>query len=504
MSSHDKLGGECLSVAQGVDLEKVQDLVKISLIVEHGKTYSRFPYEVTPAMVEQQENRGSKIINELGPLSSFPNLDEEGFEKWIDEAAGKATTKMLCPSLFKNYLIAYAPPKIAGILRQLVDPNSITNEAIVDFIAKQLFARSNYVEELEAQIFNARKRYDNVWTATVELGGLAYRYLNLCHRFNRSPTFGNETYLSIIFRCLPEAVELRMRENVYDGKSLSEILAKARDFEYAIPKSYVSAFPVDKTRVKCHGCGAMGHYRKDCPNRDDRCLNCNLIGHTSAACRNLVKRNNQKNLVSVTTPSRSSVTTKVQIPGTSVEKANTAKELLQSLLEAAKVKQRAAAVKRDEERRKAGKEVVMKKVRHAMFAEEEPTIIEILNLLMAEEIDSADDEVEDSCSNESTIMCVSAPCTNYYAVNPIVIPVCVGGVDMDAQMDTLAHISLVNESMVEKIGAKRTGNVITLKGVGSAPSVLTTEVNVVFNGRGVSTRLAIMKDLAYDLIIGLP
>ena len=65
-------------------------------------------------------------------------------------------------------------------------------------------------------------------------------------------------------------------------------------------------------------------------------------------------------------------------------------------------------------------------------------------------------------------------------------------------------VSRFNISILGGFQQASTGNVIILKGVGSAPSVLTTEGNVVFNGRGVSTRFAIMKDLAYDLIIGLP
>jgi len=322
----------------------------------------------------------------------------------VDQAAARLKTQRICYSLFKEAWEGSSSQVLAPVIKLAEETESY--EKLVDEVAKELFPKSRYVEELEEAIFiSTRQRSAREARLAMQLA--SQRYLRLCDRWNRDPTISDIKYINVCLKAMPKPVEDEIRLEKEQYGDLDALFARALEVEEELKRQGKSvmvttvpeqeeativlpATTTERSKVrKCYICGSTEHLKRECTIQRPRCSNCGRTGHISIGCRSQVERDEQGRIKHVVTPSRGSVTTQVRVDGTVPERVTSAKQVLDEILALARDK----AAKAKELRQTKQGENVTKRVRMdeeltVMVAQaEEEDLIEAIELLTASDND---------------------------------------------------------------------------------------------------------------------
>lgn len=148
------------------------------------------------------------------------------------------------------------------------------------------------------------------------------------------------------------------RESAGPSRTYAEVVEPAGAGEPRLP------------RDACGACGSHGHWRKDCPYKDFRCGQCGQLGHTVRACRNFAVKDKMGRVKQLVEVKDSRIRTEAARDHHMQDQVMTAQDVLESVLEKAKV--RAHKAKSRRQAQSAGHETKRRVIEHPVGAAEEP------------------------------------------------------------------------------------------------------------------------------------
>ena len=231
---------------------------------------------------DRQYTIRDKLLARL-ELKPFCPKSEKDLEDWADDAARKAAKFRLCSTLFQEAWELASSESIGAVIGQIT--NTGDHEDLVTEVAKRLFPRSRYVEEVEEALFHG-KRQVSVLEAEHWMRTMSSRYLRLCTRRAQDVSIANTRFRIAALRSLPEPVENEVRRVMSAGEA-DEIFRKAYDVEEELRRRYGElpeplgcsadgrrrpendgllwrATRQRRSYGPCRGCGLSTHFYKDC------------------------------------------------------------------------------------------------------------------------------------------------------------------------------------------------------------------------------------------------
>lgn len=137
-------------------------------------------------------------------------------------------------------------------------------------------------------------------------------------------------------KLLIEQLLLRVAKLESSGRASRRTWERVEDVDACSPP--VGAGEPRIPRDTCASCGQTGHWRKDCPMKDYRCDRCGQLGHITLACKNIALKDRQGRVKQLVEVKDSRIRTEAALDNTMKDKVMTAQDVLQQVLEKAKIR----------------------------------------------------------------------------------------------------------------------------------------------------------------------
>ena len=284
--------GETDSIGEANN-ENVKDETNNSAIVEQQ------PRDIRKLLGDLKIDRGAfdpKSEAELDDITEEWEIQAEGFGHQVD--------------LLRFVVNRVGSQTVREVARQgLLDGLPWTT--FVDCLAKGLFRFSRQLESVERQLDSDDRNVD-VEEAIRKFRRLIWRHQKLCRRWNSPNGFHEVKLKECLMRKLPhEYLEKLMMED-WRPMSLQDFIclcqrthdallrcAEFRRTERGLfatlckPEGEPFVAPAlishgANRSEKCHNCGQLGHYQRNCPLPKSKCGTCGRVGHHTEQCRRIV------------------------------------------------------------------------------------------------------------------------------------------------------------------------------------------------------------------------
>ena len=441
----------------------------------------------------------------------FSPKSEKDLEEWVDEAARKAAKFRLSVLLFQQAWELASSESIGAVIGQVIAPEDY--EDLVTEVAKRLFPRSRYVEEVEEVLFHGQ-RQTSVLAAEHWLMSMSSRYLRLCLRRGHDVSIANSRFKVSALRTLPEPVENEVRRLV-SADRVAEIFQKAYDVEEELrrrhgeipqPLGMVMTAEVDANMSSghtppprrpygtCRGCGNDTHFYKNCHARSMRCYKCHELGHISPACPNQVVKDQMGRVTSMVRMKPSATELVQKQDATQKDKLMSAESVLKLLRRVAENKSARAAEGRRQKKDESGKAPRKRRVEHP-----------------AGVVQNDDEETEGSSHSESSadeelaeallsLVCLQAETVGRRTVETKIM---VNGVVYTAVADTGAAVSLCGSAVAREMNLQLTDETRRFTGLGKAAARRAEPVEVTVGDQRLQVAIFVFEQSDLPLVLGV-
>ena len=460
---------------------------------------------------DRQHEFRDKLLAKL-QLKPFSPKSEKDLEDWADDAARKTAKLRVCSLLFQEAWELASSESIGAVIGQVA--NFEDQEGLVTEVARRLFPRSRYVEEVEEALFHG-KRQASVLEAEHWMMTMSSRYVRLCTRRAHDISIANTRFRIAALRTLPESVENEVRRVLTAG-GVADVFCKAYDVEEEIRRRHgelpepmgviMTADPDEKmaesgngsrprtTYPPCRGCGLSTHFYKYCFAKDFRCHNCLELGHKASVCPNQVVKDNLgrvKSMVKV----RPSATELVQKQdATQKDRLMSAEAVLNLLRKVAEKKANRAAEGRRQKKRNSGEAPRKRRIEHpagVVQGDEEGS---------EESTESEPSTDEELAQVLRALVCLQAEGTRKTTVE---IEITVDNKTYRAVADTGAAVSLCGKNDAERMGLRMTPETRRFTGLGKATAQKAEPVDVCIGEQTIQIGFYVVSQEDLPLVIGV-
>ena len=479
---------------------------------------------------DSQLERRHKLRQALD-LPRFNPRTEEELEDWVDEAALQVTRVQLSCALFQEAWQQVSEGALGGAVASI--PNADNYERLVDMVALDLFPyKSVLPHRLEAQILNPL-RHENVRNAKTWVEKITTRYARLCCRRDYTPTLTNDKIYAIAVASMPLSVSRDVQMKIETEITWSELWKCAQKIESMFIHSLgelpqpMSAFPADEddadmqqprkrvvrsqekrpaaADLKCHACGELGHFRKDCDFNKHRCANCGRIGHIKKACRSLVIHDDSGRVETALNPRPSGPQLTQRRDNTQQDKLVSVEKVMGALRDMTQKRATKSAASRLKKKVETGWTRKRKQIDHPIGAAQEQESDEdeedeYREQLRAELMEEFVDKVHDLflCEEQEEYLYQAVPTT-------VTVDAIVNGSPRKVVIDTGASRSLCSEKEASELELQPTTERKKFRGLGISWAVKAEPVPVKFNGKTIDIAFWVVEDSPHlPVLIGVP
>ena len=387
-------------------------------------------------------------------LPFFNPRSKVEMETWFETVAFKVRAYGATGEIFIKVMQLNSTNQLREMLNTaLVDRHQMEYLSdLADHIAWRLFRGNEEVDDLELQLLT-QSPCSTVYDAFLRFRSLQDTYHYMVERRGNHSILGRTQEIRMAFSLIPErvATALKMERGV-ELRSGLEVFEAAKDMETILTRIkpntrtvYQALEKPEDTKMvgKCFGCGG-DHFRRNCPNRKDRCAHCGWIGHTSEMCRNKVIHDSAGVRKMVAAPKQTGVVTQMKMDNTTPAQIRTFAGVVDKLMgnqESSKEKARERYSKKKKEvnpdyKRKEAPE------RQVLFTEAEVENMEL------EEVETSDEEIPKAYQAEDPISEVQRSRKQKL----LKVRLNLNGCWVNCCLDTGAQVNIISQRVANDIG----------------------------------------------------
>ena len=360
-----------------------EDLIDFSWLCELAARLPRFPEVPDQATTDAQLLEREKWLRK----AQFPPCriaSEDELEDYIDDVARIIMKQRVTPMLFVELWETACSKELAKVVASV--ETDCGYEAIVSAVAQNLFPYSEYVFQLEDELFRGA-RQTSVLATRQWLEERSARYMRLCRRWKHNMSISTTRLRNTYYISLPKNIECKVRREkpntlsqLYNAACACEGEAKRKGkigkahpaFPAALEEvsdddTEIRELDIDDSmqqsqqssntsrRMPCKGCGSKEHPYTQCDRKTWRCHTCHKIGHIRKVCPNKVVADAKGKVKVCVEPKPGSANVTTYLDRTQQEKTQTAEAFLQEIRDLLLKRREKAAQKREQKRIKEGK-----------------------------------------------------------------------------------------------------------------------------------------------------